>query len=243
MKYTQKFYEWLAGLIDGDGCFLLSQKGYGSLEITMDDRDSYCLMIIKNRYGGSIKPRSGSKSFRYRLHDKKNLLLLLNDLNGLIRNSTRILQFNKLCIKYNIEFKEKKKLEFNSGWMGGFFDADGTITINKTTNQLSISIGQKTEELLLPLKELYGGNIYIDRNSNTFKWYVTKKETILYLRDSYFKNSYVYSKKKSRLFLLEKFYRYKEAEEQKMPFIEKIRDNFWKKWKNYEEDKDMYQNE
>jgi hypothetical protein len=53
--------------------------------------------------------------------------------------------------------------------MGGFFDANGTITINHTTNQLSISIGQKTEELLLPLKELYGGNIYIDRSSNTFK--------------------------------------------------------------------------
>jgi hypothetical protein len=33
------FKEWLAGLIDGDGCFLLSKKGYASLEITVETRD------------------------------------------------------------------------------------------------------------------------------------------------------------------------------------------------------------
>ncbi len=32
---NNKFNEWLAGLIDGDGCFLLSKKGYASLEIVM----------------------------------------------------------------------------------------------------------------------------------------------------------------------------------------------------------------
>jgi hypothetical protein len=52
--------------------------------------------------------------------------------------------------------------------MGGFFDADGTITINVTNYQLSISISQKTQELLLIIQNLYGGLIYIDRNSNTF---------------------------------------------------------------------------
>jgi hypothetical protein len=53
--------------------------------------------------------------------------------------------------------------------MGGFFDADGTISINKNTNQLYISISQKTQELLVLLKNLYGGEIYIDRSSNTYK--------------------------------------------------------------------------
>lgn len=27
----ERFYEWLAGYIDGDGCFLFSKKGYTSL--------------------------------------------------------------------------------------------------------------------------------------------------------------------------------------------------------------------
>jgi hypothetical protein len=49
--------------------------------------------------------------------------------------------------------------------MSGFFDADGTITINSNNWQLSLSISQKTSELLEPLTDLYGGSIYIDRSS------------------------------------------------------------------------------
>jgi hypothetical protein len=83
------FKEWLGGLIDGDGCFLLSKKGYASLEITKDLRDEYTLFIIKQKYGGSVKLRSGVSAVRYRLHDKKGLINLINDVNGLIRNPNR----------------------------------------------------------------------------------------------------------------------------------------------------------
>jgi hypothetical protein len=34
---SYRWYEWLAGLIDGK--FLLTKSGHGSLEITMDIRD------------------------------------------------------------------------------------------------------------------------------------------------------------------------------------------------------------
>ena len=30
-NFEYKYYQWLAGLIDGDGCFLISKKGYASL--------------------------------------------------------------------------------------------------------------------------------------------------------------------------------------------------------------------
>ena len=49
-----RFIQWLAGLIDGDGSFPLSKKGYASLEITMDIRDERALQAVKNVYGGSI---------------------------------------------------------------------------------------------------------------------------------------------------------------------------------------------
>ena len=39
LQNPYQFQEWLAGLIDADGCFLLSKKGYAALEITMDIRD------------------------------------------------------------------------------------------------------------------------------------------------------------------------------------------------------------
>jgi hypothetical protein len=52
--------------------------------------------------------------------------------------------------------------------MAGFFDADGSISINQETHQLSITISQKIQELLLVIQKIYGGYIYIDRSSNTF---------------------------------------------------------------------------
>jgi hypothetical protein len=54
----KKFREWLAGLIDGDGCFQLSKKGYASLEITMETRDKHCVYLIKQKFGGSVKLKS-----------------------------------------------------------------------------------------------------------------------------------------------------------------------------------------
>ena len=120
--------EWLGGLIDGDGCFLLSKKGYGSLEITKDLRDEHCLNIIKNRYGGSVKLRSGVKAVRYRLHHKEGLLKLINDINGHIRNPIRILQLHKICHHYNITFISSLPLTRFNRWFSGFLDADGTIT-------------------------------------------------------------------------------------------------------------------
>ena len=184
---TLKWCEWLAGLIDGDGCFQLSKKGYASLEITMDIRDEHALQIIKNVYGGSIKLISGANALRYRLHHKSGLLNLINDVNGHIINSHRLVQLNKICHKYELSLFYPDKLIYNSGWLSGFFDGDGTVTINKTNTQLSISVSQKTSELLQPLLEVYGGNIYIDRGSSqSFKWYITKREDILQIIE-YFK--------------------------------------------------------
>jgi len=41
------------------GCFQLSKKGYASLEIVMETRDKHCLYLIKQKFGGSVKLRSG----------------------------------------------------------------------------------------------------------------------------------------------------------------------------------------
>ena len=230
------FNEWLAGLIDGDGCFLLTRKGYASLEITMYIRDEHCLSIVKNIYGGSLKLRSNSNSIRYRLHHKSGLLNLINDVNGLIRNPTRIIQLNKICVYYNITFLFPNKLTYNNGWIAGFFDADGTITINKTNHQLSISISQKTTQILEPLVEIFGGYIYIDRGKyESFKWYITDKLSILSLLE-YFKKYPSRSCKKNRIHLIPKFYELKNFKAHNAPENSKLSKswtNFQNKWDTF----------
>jgi hypothetical protein len=236
IKNNKKWNEWLAGLIDGDGSFLLSKKNYASLEITMDIRDEHALQIIKNVYGGSIKLRSNANALRYRLHHKSGLLALINDVNGHIRNSNRLIQLNKILDKYNLYLIYPKKLNYDNGWLSGFFDADGTVTINTTNTQLSISASQKTAEILQPLIELYRGNIYIDNGkSKSFKWYITKREDILNLLE-YFKNSPSRSAKKNRLHLIPKYYELKDLKAHKAnqgSYLEKSWRIFLTKWLSY----------
>lgn len=232
-----KFKQWLAGLIDGNGCFLLSKKGYASLEITMDIRDERALQAVKHVYGGSIKLRSNANALRYRLHHKKGLLDLIHDVNGKIRNPSRLIQLNYICFKYDLTLIHPAKLSKQDGWLSGFFDADGTITINSTNLQLSISIGQKTSELLTPLVDLYGGYVHIDRGGNgSFKWYITKKEDILNIIE-YFKQYPSKSAKNNRLHLLYKYYELKSMKAH-LAEPESLLGKSWlfflDKWKNYE---------
>ena len=145
---------------------------------------------------------------------------------------------NKICLKYEISLIYPQKLTFDNSWLSGFFDSDGTVTINTTNNQLSISISQKTYELLQPLLELYGGHIYIDRGSSqSFKWYVTKRENILSVID-YFKTHPSRSAKKNRLHLVPKYYELKDLKAHKaLPgtLLEKSWKYFQTKWLKYED--------
>lgn len=216
-KSDNSWKEWLAGLIDGDGCFLLSKKGYSSLEITMDIRDEHCLNIIKNCYGGSIKLRSGLKAIRYRLHHKEGLLKLINDVNGHIRNPIRFLQFNKICNNKNINVFNPLELSQNNGWFAGIIDSDGTITYNKTNGQLAISVSNKYPEILRSFVTFFAGKIYPDRGKYpSFKWNISQKEDILLFLE-YSKLVPLRSEKNKRLLLIPQLYELKSLKAHKEP--------------------------
>ena len=237
-RNDKKWNQWLAGLIDGDGSFYLTKKGYASLEITMDIRDEHALQIIKNVYGGSIKLVSGAKALRYSLRHKEGFLALVHDVNGEIRNSYRLMQLNKICLKYEIALIYSDKLTYNNGWLSGFFDADGSVTLNSNNGQLAITLTQKTSEILQPLLDIYGGSIYIDRTSNNFKWYISDKESIINLI-SYFKQYPPRSLKKNRLHLIPRCYELKEmgahkALQETNPLLAKSWGIFKAKWAKYE---------
>jgi hypothetical protein len=102
-------------VIDGDGCFNLSKKGIARFNVTMDIRDKSALYEIKHKFGGSIYPISNANALRYQLSHKKGLISLINAVNGLIRNPTRMLQMNKLCVKYGIKLLYPKSLTFDNG--------------------------------------------------------------------------------------------------------------------------------
>ena len=202
----ERFYEWLAGFIDGDGCFLLSKKGYASLEIVTQLRDKKCLYLIKQKFGGSVKLYSGDNYLRYRLHHNKGLLNLIEKVNGLLQNPIRILQLGKICEKYNLELKDPKPLSYYNSWLAGFFDTDGSIYLNEASGQIFITATQKNRFLLEALVELYGGTIYPMVKQGAFKWTCFKKPEILSLVNNYFKINPCRSEKMVRINMANKFY-------------------------------------
>ena len=56
IKNDKSWNQWLAGLIDGDGCLLISKLGYTSCEITIDLKDAqdvnkfYLITIVSSKH-------------------------------------------------------------------------------------------------------------------------------------------------------------------------------------------------
>ena len=187
---NKKFNQWLAGLIDGDGYFGIVSKKYVSLEILVALEDEIALKEIQNKFGGSIKLRSGVKAIRYRLLNKTGIIKLINAVNGNIRNTKRLVQFNKVCILLGIDFIYPIKLTKDNSWFVGFFDADGTINYSFKNNhpQLTISVTNKYLQDVQEYKNILGGNIYFDKSQNGYyKWSIHSKDIVLNFINDYIK--------------------------------------------------------
>jgi hypothetical protein len=206
-KDNQKnFHEWLGGFIDANGQFILTKKGHPSLKLVANIKDKSALYEIKHKYGGSIKSISGSKALKYKLQHKKGLINLIEDVNGSIRNPARMFQMNKICVKYNLKFKEPLLLLYNNGWFSGFIDGDGSIHIDEKSGQLIISVTQKNKYLLDPLQNLYGGRISILSSKEGFQYSIFRKKEILNLVNNYFQIYPLKSCKAAKLNLINTFY-------------------------------------
>jgi hypothetical protein len=114
-KEKLRFNEWLGGLIDGDGCFLLSKAGYGSLEIVGHVRDKHSLYQVKQAFGGSLQHRANANHLRYRLHHRAGLLALIHAVGPHIRNPTRLVQLNNICVFYGYPSFSAQPLPYRSG--------------------------------------------------------------------------------------------------------------------------------
>ena len=202
-----KIRQWIAGVIDGDGNFHISKKGYVELSVVMEPRDIACLYKMKQRYGGSVKATSHARAVRFRLHHKAGILQVINDVNGLILNPVRYLQLKKVCNIYNIDVLPSVILEYNSAYLSGLFDSDGSVYYNKQSMQVFITVSQKGRELLDKLVPVYGGVVRsANKDASAFKWTVSKKNDNLSLIDNYFHWNNCVSAKNKKFGLVKHFY-------------------------------------
>lgn len=72
-------------------------------------------------WGGSITRRSGAKAIRYRLCHQSGIINLINIINGSIRNTISLEQFQKLCHHFNIGYVVAEPLTLENAYLAGFF--------------------------------------------------------------------------------------------------------------------------
>lgn len=208
-SFNLQFCQWLAGLIDGDGTLQVSKAGYTSCEITMGSADLPCLRYLQHKLGGSIKPRAGVNAVRWRLHNKADMITLINCINGHIRHSSRLVQLHRVATQLGIApLIPNNTMDRSHAWFAGFFDADGTITLNTSGKmpQITISVTNKVQADVQFYKDVFGGAIYFDTSQNGYyKWTVQSRADLLMMLD-YFKSCPSRSAKNRRVNLVNKFY-------------------------------------
>lgn len=219
-KKSETWNQWFAGLVDADGCLLISSAGYMSLEITMSILDEPALLQIKQKLNGSVKLRSKARAFRYRLHHKEGMFIALTKLNGLCRNSIRLVQLKKLCEKNSppLLFIPPSPLNLNTAWFAGFFDGDGTLSyyFKNQWPQLVISVSNKKAEDCDFFRQAFGGIVRLDKRSNTYKWEIYKKESLIFFYN-YLKKYPLRSYKKKRVSLIPEFLQLREIRAYSQP--------------------------
>jgi LAGLIDADG DNA endonuclease family/LAGLIDADG endonuclease len=236
-SYSKYFCEWLAGLIDGDGCLLVSKKGYTSLEITMGLEDLPCLRYVQNKLGGSIKMRSGAKAYRYRLHNKQSMVTLIHCINGYIRHTSRLQQLHRVCQQLSISVIYPKLLDKESSWFAGFFDAKGMLNYkildNNTKPLLYVNVIHRIYNLVTLFKDVFGGYIKMDFGGNgRYVWYLESEDQLLKFFE-YVKTHTLRSSKRNKFFLVPEFYKIIDLEaysKSKDILLKKVWVNFNKKF-------------
>lgn len=177
----QQFGHYLAGLIDGDGHFSSQQQ----LVIVFHSPDVQLAYYIKSIVGfGNIRQVKDKNAYLYIISNKDGMLRIINLINGKLRT---INKFNQVInnvlshsryadITENLEFKINDSSDYNNHWIAGFSDADASFQIkiinrnNKPRPEirLNFQIDQKDKNVLLFIKNVFGGNIGYRESQNTY---------------------------------------------------------------------------
>ena len=215
-----KFYNWLAGIIDGDGNFDMRKNSnkesnnnliLKSIRIKLHNRDIRILKRIQNYlHFGKIRSDKNKPYSIYIISTKKEMSFIINQINGLIR--IKVPAFKKACFYFNIDYIEPNYIiESFDPYFSGLIDTDGSIIFNYTANRIECNLELKYNTYTSKLNfnnviPYYKPNVYLRNKKNKspgkiFKSIAFKYQTVngmIYLYDYFMKN---------RLFSDMKFYR------------------------------------
>ena len=202
------FYQWLAGFIDGDGCFRVDGN-YCRLQIAQATWNLHLLELLQEKFGGKItKCKKGPNTHYYYLSDRNSLIEIAHGINGNIRATNRIVQFQNLCNVFHINYQSPCAMNMNNSYLGGFFDADGCIDYNSGKRALEVSACSKYCNDVKVFEFMFKGSTSEKKNGSAFNWKIGGRSEILFAH-KYFEAN-VKSNKLIRMKLIPLFYELKD---------------------------------
>jgi len=167
---SERFLTWFIGFTEGEGSFIVNNRGDLCFVITQSTIDIYILEFIKETLGfGKVISQSKTTS-RYVTQNKKEIELLIHLFNGNLILPRRKEQFEKFIQGFKIWVTKGRILlnpveiihtsilpSLDNSWLTGFTDGEGcfTCSINKDKGfSFNFNISQKWEQNVVILEHL-----------------------------------------------------------------------------------------
>ena len=141
-----KFWNWFAGIIDGDGNFDIrvvpstNKKVLKQIRIKLHNRDIRILKRIQDYlHIGRIRADKKKPYSIYIISTKETMMYILKNINGLIR--IKVPGFKEACKLYNINYIEPNyKIGLYDPYFAGLVDTDGSINFNYAGNRIECNL-------------------------------------------------------------------------------------------------------
>ena len=243
------FFNWLAGIIDGDGNFdirnINSKLVLKAIRIKLHNRDVRILTRIQDKlHIGRIRADKNKPHSLWIISKKEEMSFLVNKLNGLIR--LKVEGFKKACDFLDINYIEANYtlLPFDP-YFSGLVDTDGTIVYNFNSNRIECNLEFKLNSLsqkldfsnvipnykptILLRKHKLSNKVF---NSIAFKYQTVKGMVFLY--DYFMKNRLYSDFKFYRVSKIKQFIIIRDYQKEPKDSIEfKIYSDFMLDWIQY----------
>lgn len=145
-KEDSKFWNWFAGVIDGDGNFdiridpISKKRVLKQIRIKLHNRDVRILKRIQDYlHMGRIRADKNKPYSIYIVSTKETMLYIIKNINGLIR--LKVPSFKEACSLYNINYTEANyNIELYDSYFAGLIDTDGSIVFNYAGNRIECNL-------------------------------------------------------------------------------------------------------
>lgn len=139
------FLTWLIGFTEGDSCFFVNNRKEVSFILIQGTSNLLLLQIILDTLNMGRILKQGPRVYRFIIHKKEHLELIILLFNGHLILPSRKIQFHKFLFSYNsrpfglpIPYMTSNLLpSLDNAWLLGFTESEGCFTISLLSNSLA----------------------------------------------------------------------------------------------------------